>query len=400
MLEKKDFMQEKSGYNVCRKPESSKKGKKRKWNIELKMEYRINRRTGDTFSVIGIGTAYIGDQPHDEAIALLKAAHAQGVNVMDLAAGNARAFEYAGEAFADCREDMLYQVHFGANYETGVYGWTTSLAKVQEQVAWMLETLRTDYIDYGFIHCLDEEKDLEAYQKNGVLDYLLEMKNKGVVRHIGLSTHTPALANKILDLGIVDEIMFSINAGYDHGEGTYANGSQQERQAFYRRCAELGVGITVMKPFAGGQLLDAKARPFGQALSQEQCLQYALDQPAVLCCVPGLTSMEELERLIAFCDADEAVRDYSVLESLQPDKHEAKCVYCSHCHPCPAGLNISLINKYYDLARQGDAMAADHYRKLEKHASDCIACGHCTSRCPFHTGPMARMEEIAAYFEI
>ena len=52
-------------------------------------------------------------------------------------------------------------------------------------------------------------------------------------------------------------------------------------------------------------------------------------------------------------------------------------MYCNHCAPCPAGLNIGLINKYYDLAKIGDAMAADHYRKLEKHASDCVACGHC-----------------------
>lgn len=194
------------------------------------MEYRINKRTGDAFSVIGIGTATIGDQPREKAVQLLQAAKAQGVNVVDLAEGNAKAIEYAGEAFASCREEMLYQVHFGANYETEVYAWTTSLVKVQEQVAWMLKTLGTDYIDYGFIHCLDEEKDFEAYQKNGVLDYLLDMKKNGVVRHIGLSTHTPKLAHLVLDLGIVDETMFSINAGYDHGEGSYANGSQEERQ--------------------------------------------------------------------------------------------------------------------------------------------------------------------------
>lgn len=362
------------------------------------MEYRTNKCTDDQFSVIGIGTAYIGDKPEDEAIAILQEARRQGINVMDLAAGNAKAIEYAGKAFKDCREEMIFQVHFGANYETGVYGWTTNLAKVKEQVAWMLEALHTDYIDYGFIHCLDELKDFEHYRKNGVLDYLLEMKEKGVVRHIGLSTHTPELAHAVLDLGVVDQIMFSINPAYDHGEGSYANGSSEERQALYRRCAAEGVGLTVMKPFAGGQLLKASSSPFGEALSQEQCLQYALDQPAVLCCVPGLSSMEELHKLTQFCDTDPAIRDYSVLNDMRLRRTEEHCVYCSHCHPCPVGLNISLMNKYCDLAKQGDGMAADHYHKLEKHASDCIQCGHCTSRCPFHTDPMSRMKDIAEYF--
>ena len=64
----------------------------------------------------------------------------------------------------------------------------------------------------------------------------------------------------------------------------------------------------------------------------------------------------------------------------------------------PAGLNIGLINKYYDLAKIGDPLAADHYRKLAKHASDCISCGHCDGRCPFHVAQSDRMEEIKTYF--
>jgi len=74
------------------------------------------------------------------------------------------------------------------------------------------------------------------------------------------------------------------------------------------------------------------------------------------------------------------------------------CVYCNHCQPCPAGLNVGLINKYYDLAMAGDTMAADHYTKLEKHASDCVDCGHCDSRCPFQVKQSKRMEKIQARF--
>ena len=61
------------------------------------------------------------------------------------------------------------------------------------------------------------------------------------------------------------------------------------------------------------------------------------------------------------------------------------------------GLDIGLINKYYDLALAGDVLAVEHYRTLEKNASNCIGCGHCDSRCPFHVAQSERMKEIDAY---
>ena len=64
---------------------------------------------------------------------------------------------------------------------------------------------------------------------NGVLDYLLEMKKAGVVRHVGLSSHTPELAQAVLDVGVVEQLMFSINPAYDYQHGEYANGSAGER---------------------------------------------------------------------------------------------------------------------------------------------------------------------------
>ena len=73
--------------------------------------------------------------------------------------------------------------------------------------------------------------------------------------------------------------MFSINPMYDFGQGDYALGSTGERQTLYRRCEKEGVGISVMKPFNAGQLLDAAKSPFHQALTPAQCLQYALDKP-------------------------------------------------------------------------------------------------------------------------
>ena len=83
-----------------------------------------------------------------------------------------------------------------------------------------------------------------------MLDYLLEMKKSGVVRHIGLSSHTPELIQKILDTGLVEQLMFSINPAYDYQHGEFAIGSASERMKLYQRCEAEGIGISVMKPYS------------------------------------------------------------------------------------------------------------------------------------------------------
>ena len=110
--------------------------------------------------------------------------------------------------------------------------------------------------------------------------------------------------------------------------------------------------------------------------------------------------MEQLKEILSYLNTSEEERDYSVIASFTPDDSVGKCVYCKHCHPCPAGLDIGLINKYYDLYRQGDVLAKEHYLTLEKKASDCIKCGHCNKRCPFKVCQQQRMEEIKTYFGI
>ncbi|MCH5188649.1 MAG: aldo/keto reductase [Oscillospiraceae bacterium] len=363
------------------------------------MEYRINRRTGDRISVVGLGTSYISEASEHDAIEALTYAYENGINYADLATAGAKTFDYYGKALGSVRKNMHYQVHFGANYETGEYGWTTDLETVKRSVDRQLSALKTDYIDYGFIHCMDEESDFADYQENGVLEYLLDLKKQGVVRGIGLSSHTPGTAQKILDTVHVDMLMFSINPGYDYQHGEYANGSANERMSLYRRCEAEGIGISVMKPFSAGQLLDAKTSPFGEALSMYQCIQYALDKPGVLTVLPGIRNKDDVQRILRFFEIPAEEKDYSVISSYAPKDMNGVCVYCNHCQPCPMGLDIGLINKYYDLALAGDEMAKDHYKNLSVRADACARCGHCESRCPFHVKQESRMEEINKYFK-
>ena len=153
-----------------------------------------------------------------------------------------------------------------------------------------------------------------------------------------------------------------------------------------------------MKPFSGGQLLSAAQSPFKKALSPYQCIRYALDRPGVLTVLPGIKNLEQLESVLKYYELPEEETDYSVISSFVPEDAAGRCVYCSHCAPCPMEIDVGLVNKYYDLAKAGDPLAAEHYRTLRKNASDCIGCGHCDARCPFGVRGSERMQEIASYF--
>ena len=115
--------------------------------------------------------------------------------------------------------------------------------------------------------------------------------------------------------------------------------------------------------------------------------------------LPGASNTEEVKTLLGYCEASEDELDYSVIGSFAPPQAGGKCVYCNHCKPCPKGIDIGLVNKYYDLALAGDKLAVEHYRTLDKDASDCIGCRHCDGRCPFGVAQSARMKEIQNYME-
>lgn len=363
------------------------------------MEYRTLPHGGERISVIGLGMGSIHQASVDETEAVVRAALDAGVNYFDFVPSEAVAFEDYARALRGQRDRAMLQIHLGADYSSGKYGWTTDAKVARREFEARLALLGTDYADFGFIHCIDEDADFDRVMNGGIWDYALKLKQEGTIRHLAFSTHDVRIAHRFLETGEMDLGMFSINPVYDYtSESSYGKGEASERMALYREFERRGVAISVMKAYAGGQLLDARRSPFGRALTIPQCIQYALDKPGVACVLPGVRGMDDLRDALAYLDATPAERDYSVLSQVAPSSVEGSCVYCNHCQPCPAGLAIGLINKYYDLAVLGDELAADHYRQLEEHASDCTGCGHCDNRCPFGVEQSARMREIAAHF--
>lgn len=95
-----------------------------------------------------------------------------GVNYFDMAVSEAAAFKSYRAAFAGRREQVYLQMHFGANYSSGQYGWTTDVQRIRRGMDWLLRELDTDYIGFGFIHCIDQAADLEKYVTSGALAHI------------------------------------------------------------------------------------------------------------------------------------------------------------------------------------------------------------------------------------
>jgi predicted aldo/keto reductase-like oxidoreductase len=249
-------------------------------------------------------------------------------------------------------------------------------------------------------HCVDEDDVFEALEKNGILDYVADLKQKGVVKHVGVSTHTPAMARKMMDLGLIDMMMFSINPAYDYAVGKWAGGTFEERMDLYTLAEQKHIGISVMKIFSGGLLLKEDTSPIGVSLTEHQCMRYALDRPGVVSILPGVTSLAELDVLLGYYDADEEETKYGALKKAAPKEAQGRCVYCSHCAPCPKGIDIpDVFRRYNNFMLHKNV---DFFKKgLEKlpegsRPADCIGCGLCESMCPQHITIPAKLAEIAA----
>lgn len=364
------------------------------------MEYRKLPRGSEMVSTLGLGTGGLHKSSDEEIETVIKEAIKHGINFFDLCAGGKSVYEPFGKAIANQRGKIYVQLHFGAVYKkNGEYGWSRDLNAVKSTFEWEMQALGLGYVDFGFLHCIDEESDLDDVVNNGIYDYVKGLKEQGVIRHIGFSSHTPSIANKLLDMGGMDMMMFSLNPAYDLECGDeYGIGTTNERAELLKRCQAEQVGVSVMKPFHGGQLLSDKTSPFKRALTRNQCIQYCLDRPAVLTVVPGVRDLADLYELLKYPSSSSSDRDYSSIGGFTPEVAVGNCVYCNHCQPCPAGIDIGLVNKYYDLALAGDKMAANHYDKLAVKADACLNCGHCDRRCPFKVQQQAKMSVIAEYF--
>ena len=374
------------------------------------MEYRKLGRTGLEASVIGFGAEWIGKMEQAEVNAMVARGAAAGVNIVDCWMSDPAVRSALGEAL-----EPIIQGHIGSTWQDGQYVRTRELDQVRPAFEDLLERLRTDHVELGMIHYVDACDEFRAIMDGPFIEYVRELLAAGKIGHVGLSTHNPEVALLACDEPEIEVIMFSLNPAFDMMPasedledlfGDYENmagdGIEPVRARLYARAEEKDVALTVMKGYAGGRLLFADASPFGVALTPVQCIHYALTRPAVSSVLCGYDTKEQVDQAVAYENASHEEKDFaSVIANAPLHAYRGQCTYCGHCKPCPAGLDIGMINKFYDLATMQPEVPAtvrSHYEALEHTASACIGCRSCESRCPFGVPIAERMEKAAALF--
>lgn len=380
------------------------------------MQYRVLGKTGLKVSEIGLGCEGFVDHEGQFIQALLDTAAQNGINYFDLYQPNPSVHKALGAALQGRRDKFIIQAHLCTVWQKEQYERTRNLEQVKAAFVSLLKNLRTDYIDVGMIHYIDALADWEDVKNKGVLDYALSLKAAGTLKALGISSHNPQVALAAAKSGLIDVIMFSVNPCYDlqpasedcedlWDDAAYAHkllNMDPEREELYATCQSLGIGITVMKAFGGGDLLDASLSPAGKALTPVQCLHYALTRPAVatVCC--GAHSVQELQASLAYETATAAEKDYAtVFASFPKISWTGHCMYCGHCAPCPKGIDVATVTKFLNLAKaQGmiPETVREHYKILPHTAGECIKCGACEKRCPFGVQVRQNMDAAKTLF--
>ncbi len=381
------------------------------------MNYRKILRCGFEVSEIGLGCEHL--EKKDQALVeeVVGAALEGGVNILDVFMPQPEVRTLIGNAVRPVRQKVHLQGHIGATLENGQYKRTREVARCAEFIQDFLARFHTDYIDIGMLHFVDDLEDWHAIETQGVLDYALQLKQQGIIRAIGLSSHEPRTALTAVQSGHIDVLMFSVNPSFDllpqqtpiealFERQTYAEGAAAGlnpiRQQLYETCAQRGVAITVMKTLSAGQLLFADASPLGAPLTVAQCEHYALTRPGVVSVLIGCVSGAQVRQALEYETLAAPEKDYTaVLAASRRYATTGACMYCNHCLPCPQEIDIAAVHQYYDLAKNLPEIPAtirEHYLALHAHASDCIQCRACEERCPFGVAVIENMAQAANVF--
>ena len=379
------------------------------------MNYRSLGKTGLKVSEIGFGGEWLERHDETDSIDLLKYAHDKGINIVDCWMPDPKSRDIIGKAMEGCRDSWYVQGHIGSTYQNGQYVRTRDMKYVRPAFKDLLARFHSDYVDLGMIHYIDSMEDWNNVMNGEFIEYVHELHDKGTIKHIGLSTHNPVIGKLAVETGFIEMILFSINPAFDMRPATedldsmfsgydkdQLSGINPDRARFYQMCEENNVGLTVMKGYFGGALLDKDRSPFGVAFTPVQLIHYALTRPGVSSILCGYDTKEQIDEAVHYENATDDEKDYaSVIASAPLHSYSGQCTYCGHCKPCPVDIDIAMVNKFYDLATAQKSIpesVSQHYKVLKHTASECIGCKGCERRCPFGVKVVDRMKQTAELF--
>jgi len=265
---------------------------------------RVLGRTGEKVTILGLGTAPIGEGPVEvqEAARIFGAVMDRGVSYIDTARGYGNAEEALG-LLVPKRRDELFLV---------TKCWTDSAAGAEKSLGESLRRLKTDHVDLCHIHHIGGKDVDKVLAPDGILAYLLKQKEAGKIRFIGISGHARASRFlRLIETGQIDVVMTILN---------YADRNTYEFESKVLPAARRrNLGVVAMKAYVGikGGFPNHRRGHVGcvtEPARLPQALAYALDLPGVSAAVVGPYTMEQAVQNVQFA------REYRPLTDTQRDE--------------------------------------------------------------------------------
>ncbi|MBQ8625752.1 MAG: aldo/keto reductase [Agathobacter sp.] len=308
--------------------------------------------TGITVNKNGFGALPIQRISAADAIYLAKKAFDAGINFFDTARFYTDSEEKLGEAFQGMREKVYI---------------ATKTAAVTPETFWKdletsLKNLRTDYIDIYQFH--NPSFCPKLADGTGVYEAMLEAKEQGKIRHIGITNHRLSVAEEAIESGLYETLQFP-----------FCYLATDAEFALVEKCKKANMGFIAMKALSGGLITDSAA-----AYAFEAQFDNVLP-------IWGVQRESELDEFISYIDNPPRMTE-NIRELIERERTELSgefCRGCGYCMPCPAGIEINNCARMSLLLRRSPSelqLNEEGQAKMKK-IEGCLDCGKCKSKCPY-----------------
>ena len=286
------------------------------------------------------------------AVALLSDAYNYGINYFDTARGYSDSEEKMGIAFEHVRKNIIIST------KTMAKDATTFWKHLDESLA----NLRTDYIDILQFH--NPSFVPRPNDESGLYDAMLQAKEQGKIRYIGITNHRIEVAKEAVLSGLYDTLQFPFN---------YL--ATDEEVKLVKLCKQQNVGFIAMKGLSGGLITNAKA-----------ACAYQNDFDNVVT-IWGIQRKNELEQFVEY-QLNPPIMDEQMKKVIEFDRSELMgefCRGCGYCMPCPVGIEINMAARMMYLIRRSpsDRLLSEENQVMMARIDSCLECGQCKSKCPY-----------------
>lgn len=312
------------------------------------MEYRPLGKTGLQVSRLCFGTLTLGplqaNLPLEQGAMLLQEAYCRGINFWDTAELYDN-YHYLRLALGKINDVPVIV--------TKTYAFDRSQARASLEKA--RRELDLDVIPIFMLH--EQESPLTLMGHREALDFFLECREKGLIKAVGISTHTLAAVNAAAEVEGIDVIHTIVNF---KGLGI-KDGALEEMLAALRRAHARGIGIYAMKVLGGGHLIP----------EAEKAIRFALDLEILDSMAIGISSLAELEVNLHYFEGRKPPAH--LLRQVAQKKRRLKVEeWCSGCGTCLQHCPQEAIT----------LSSADGQLRATVENSRCILCGYCGAHCP------------------